>query len=317
MTSTADLLTELNGLLRLTAVEADIARSRSLQARDDDVRHELLQNARHADLRRVALQDRITELGGVPDLLGVALDRVATAARTQVLDQAMPITEALMADLVLEHQLRDRAAFARVLADTQGRREIVSTLEKVEAAHVAAIEWIERRLGEVALGGPSALRPTPLQTTAAVGRRVATLPSRAVVAGINRGLAVADRVGDRVGERLGRTREVAGAAEDALVAGRDAFLREAESQSEARGQGAAVTALHRTRADAGALTARELPIDRYENLTAARAIQRIQRLDDAADVRAVREFEAAHKNRSSVLRAADERVSELAGDAMS
>jgi bacterioferritin (cytochrome b1) len=317
MTTTADLLTELNGLMRLTAVEADIARSRSAQARDDQVRRELLQNARNADVRRVALQERITQLGGVPDLLGVALDRVATAARTQVLDQAMPITEALMADLVLEHQLRDRAAFARVLAETQGRREIVSTLEKVEAAHGAAIEWIETRLGEVALGGPSALRPTPLQSTAAVGRRVATLPSRAVVAGINRGLAVADRVGDRVGERLGRTRKMAGAAEDALVAGRDAFLREAESQSEAGGQGAAVTALHRARADAGALSARELPIDRYENLTAARVIQRIQRLDDAADVRAVREFEAAHKNRSSVLRAADERVSELAGEAMS
>jgi bacterioferritin (cytochrome b1) len=317
MTSTADLLTELNGLLRMTAVEADIARSRSTQARDDDVRQELLQNARNADLRRVGLQERITQLGGVPDLLGVALDRVSTAARTQVLDQAMPINESLMADLVLEHQLRDRAAFARVLADTQGRRDVVSTLEKVEAAHEAAIEWIETRLGEVALGGPSALRPTPLQSTAAVGRRVATLPTRAVAAGINRGLAVADRMGDRVGERLGRTREGAGAAEDALVAGRDTFLREAEAQSEARGEGVAVTALHRTRADAGALTARELPIDRYENLTAARAIERIQRLGDAVDVRAVREFEAQHKNRSSVLRAADERVSELAGEAMS
>ncbi len=317
MTSTADLLIELNGLLRMTAVEADIARSRSAQARDEAVRQELLQNARNADVRRVALQRRIGELGGVPDLLGVAFDRVATAARTQVLDQAMPINEALMADLTMEHQLRDRAAFARVLAETQGRREIVSTLEKVEAAHVAAIEWIETRLGEVAMGGPSALRPTPLQSTAAVGRRVATLPSRMAVAGINRGLAVADRVGDRVGDRLGRTREVAGAAEDAFMAGRDTFLREAEAQSDARGERGAVTALHRARADAGALSARELPIDRYENLTAARVIQRIQRLDDAADVRAVREFEAAHKNRSSVLRAADGRVSELAGEAMS
>jgi hypothetical protein len=194
---------------------------------------------------------------------------------------------------------------------------VVSTLEKVEAAHVAAIEWIETRLGEVAMGGPSALRPTPLQTTAAVGRRVATLPSRVAVAGINRGLAVADRVGDRVGDRLGRTREVAGAAEDAIMAGRDTFLREAEAQSAARGEDAAVTTLHRARAESGALSAKELPIDRFENLTAARAVARIQQLDDAADVRAVREFEAQHKNRSSVLRAAEQRVSELAGQAMS
>jgi hypothetical protein len=317
MPSHADLLTELNGLFRLTAIEADIARARSTQARDEAVREELLQNARNADVRRLALQKSIADLGGIPDLLGVMLDRLVTAARTQVLDQTMPITQALMADLALEHQLRDRSAFARVLADAQGERHVVATLEKVEASHFAAIEWIETRLGEVALGGPSALQPTPLQATAAVGQRVATLPSRAVVAGVNRGLAAADRIGDRLGDRLGRTREVASAAEDALLAGRDTFLRSAEEQSEELGERRAVTALHRSRAEAGALSASELPIPRFENLTAARAVGRIQQLDSAQDVRAVRAFEAAHKNRSSVLRAADQRVSELAGEAMS
>lgn len=313
MTSTADLLTELNGLVRLTAVEADIARSRSTQARDDAVRRELLENARHADLRRVALQREVSRLGGAPDLIGVALDRLAAAARTQVLDQAMPISEALMADLAMEHQLRDRAAFARVVADSVDQPRTASTLEKVEAAHMAAIEWIETRLGEVALGGPSALRPTPLQTTAAVGRRVATLPSRTVLAGINRTLAVADRVGERVGDRLGRTRDV---AEDAFVAGRDAMLSDAEEQAAERGDRNRVTSLRQVRGEAGALSADELPIARYENLTAARAITRIQQLEDAQDVRAVRAFEAGHKDRTSVIRAADERISELASDAM-
>ncbi|UDY34980.1 hypothetical protein [Dermatobacter hominis] len=314
MPSTADLLIELNGLLRLTAIEADIARSRSTQARDDEVRQELLQNARNADVRRVGLQQAITELGGVPDLLGVALDRVLTAARTQVLDQAMPITQALMADLALEHQLRDRAAFARVLADAQDERAVVRTLEHVEAAHVATVEWIETRLGEVAMGGPSALQPTPLQATAAVGQRVATLPSRAVVAGINRSIAVADRITDRVGERLGRTRDV---AQQSIVAGRDTLLRSAEEQAAELDDDGAVTALHRTRADLGVLSAKELPIARYENLTASKIIAAIARLDDAEDVRAIRSFEAGHKDRSSVIRAADQRISDLAHEAMS
>ena len=206
MSSTSDLLTELNALLRLTAIEADTARSRSVQARDDQVRDELMQNARNADVRRIALQRAVSDLGGVPDVLGAALDRVATAARTQVLDQALPITQALLADLALEHQLRDRAAFARVIAESQDQRRIAATLEKVEAAHVAAIDWIETRLGEVALGVSPALRPTPFQAAAAVGQRVAMLPSRAMVTSINRGIAVADRLGDRIGERLGRTR---------------------------------------------------------------------------------------------------------------
>ena len=314
MPTTADLLNELNGLLRLTAIEADVARSRSTQARDDDVREELLQNARNADVRRVALQEAVTDLGGVPDVLGVALDRVLTAARTQVFDQAMPITQALMADLALEHQLRDRAVFARGRADALDEADAAGTLDDVEAAHVAAIEWIETRLGEVALGGPAALQPTPLQATAAVGQRVATIPSRAVVAGINRGIAVADRLGDRVGERLGRTRELAG---QSLVAGRDTLLRTAERQSAERDEEQVVTAIHRTRADLGALSAKELPIDRYENLTAAKIVQELAALDDVEDVRAIRSFEAEHKDRSSVLRAADQRISDLARDAMS
>lgn len=321
MPTRADLLNEMNGLMRLTAIEADVARSRATQARDESIRGELLDNARHADVRRLALHREVASLGGVPDILGVALDRIVTVARTQVLDQAMPITEALMADLVLEHQLRDRAAFARVIADSLEERRSVETLEKVEAAHVAAIEWIETRLGEVALGGPAALRPTPLQATAAVGQRVATMPSRVMVAGINRGIAVAERLGGRVGDRVGRAREVTeaaeGAFEEAFAAGRDTLLRTAESESESRGERRAATALHRVRAESGALSAEELPIRRFETLTAAQAITRIERLDDAGEVRAVRSFEAEHKNRSSVLRAADRRVTELAGEAMS
>lgn len=321
MSTHADLLTELNGLMRLTAIEADIARSRSLQARDEEVRDELLQNARNADTRRLALHQAVRELGGVPDVLGVALDRMVTLARTQVLDQTMPINEALLADLALEHQLRDRSAFARVIAEALDETDTASMLERVGAAHVAAIEWIEARLGEVALGGPAALRPTPLQSTAAIAQRVATLPSQALAAGINRGVAVADGIGNRLGERLGRTRDAAEitaeATAEGLAAGRETMLRTAERRAADEGAGDAVRSLRQARRDVGALSADELPIQRYGNMNADRAIARIEKLDDPGDVRTVRNFEAQHKNRSSVLRALDERFSELAGEAMS
>ena len=78
-----------------------------------------------------------------------------------------------------------------------------------------------------------------------------------------------------------------------------------------------VTALQRASAEVGALSPSDLPIARFENLTAAKAIAEIERLSDVGDLRAVRSFEAEHKNRSSVLRAAEQRVSELAGEAMS
>lgn len=310
MPTHADLLTELNGLLRLTAIEADIARARSTQARDDAVREELLENARNADVRRLALQQAVSDLGGLPDLLGVALDRAMTAVRTQVLDQALPISQALMADLALEHQLRDRAAFARVLADARDERDVATMLGKIEAAHDAAIDWIETRLGEVALGGVSALVPTPLQSAAAMGQRVATLPTRAAAAGINRGIAIADSIADR----LGRTREV---AEDSLVAGREAFWQTAEQESADKRLDSTARVARLARSDVGTLTADELPIRRYETLNASQAVAAVDKLDDVQELQSVRTFETEHKDRASVIRAIDARTSELAGEAMS
>ena len=111
--------------------------------------------------------------------------------------------------------------------------------------------------------------------------------------------------------------DAAEVAADALIAGRDSMLRTAEERAGEEGASRVVTALHSTRSDVGALSAQELPIPRFENLTAAQAIGKLERLDDAGDVEAVRNFEAEHKNRSSVLRAADRRIGELAGKAMS
>lgn len=312
--TTNALIAELNALVRMTEAEAAIARSRTAQARDDDVRRELEANAQEAGRRRDRLVAAIRDLGGAPDLLGATIGRVGTVARTQTLDQAMPVQQALMADLALEHQLRDRARFARVIAETLDETGVVRLLERIEAAHDETIEWIEHRLAEVAIGGPSAIRPTPMQVVAGVGQRVAMLPSRAVMQGVNRAVVAASGLSDAVNDRLGRGRDLAEAAESAAVAGRDAFLRTSEGQAEEQGARRTAKALHRVRAESGALSADELPISGYEGMSVSQVKNRLGRLKDASDVRAVLAYEQAHADRKGVVTAAEQRIEELAAD---
>jgi bacterioferritin (cytochrome b1) len=310
--TTNELIGELNALIRLTESEAAIARSRIAQARDDRTRQELESNANEAGRRRDRLVEAVRSLGGAPDLLGGAVGRIGTFARTQTLDQAMTVTQGLMADLMLEHQLRDRAQFARVLAETLEETPVVQLLTRIEEAHTETIEWIQTRLAEVAVGGPAAIRPTPLQAVAGVGQRVAMLPSRAVMTGVNRAVLVAAGVQGAVAERLGRTRDLAEAAGEGVTAGRNEFLRTSEDQARDQGARRTAQALHRVRAESGALSEEELPIRSYDGLSVAQAKQRITRLGDAAEVRAVLAYEAANKNRKGVVEVAEQRIEHLA-----
>lgn len=312
--STTELIAELNTIIRLTEAEAAIARSRTIQARDDGIRRELEANAEEAGRRRDRLVDAVRSLGGAPDLLGAALGKVGTVARTQTVDQMLTVPQALMADLALEHQLRDRARFARVLAETLDETSVVRLLERIEAAHTETVEWIEVRLAEVAVGGPSAIQPTPVQVLAGFGQRVAMLPSRAVMTGVNRAVIAASGLQDVVNDRLGRGRDLAEAAESGVVAGRDAFLRTSEDQAESQGATRTARALHRVRAEAGALSAEELPIRGYEGLSVSQVKTRLARLSDSGDVRAVLSYEAANGNRKGVVTAAEQRIEQLAAD---
>lgn len=315
--STNELISELNALIRLTEAEAAVAASRTVQARDEDTRHELEANAAEAQRRRDRLVDAVRDLGGAPDLLGGAVGRIGTFARTQTLDQAMTVQQGLMADLAMEHQLRDRAQFARVLAETLEERAVADLLTRIESAHSETIEWIQTRLAEIAVGGPVAIHPTPLQTVAGFGQRVAMLPSRVAMSGVNRAVLAAAGVQSVVAERLGRTRDLAEAAGEGMTAGRDEFLRTSEDQARERGAGRTARALHRVRAESGALDADELPIRGYDGLSVAQATQRIGRLGDSAEVRSVLAYEAANKNRKGIVRAAEERIEELAAKAAS
>src|SRR5206468_1323048 len=104
---TSELIRQLNTLLRLTSHEAATARNRIPQATSDATRKELSENATNCDKRADAIRQAVRDLGGAPDIVGIALGRAAAAAKMP-LEQTMPITEALLADLSLEHQLFDR-----------------------------------------------------------------------------------------------------------------------------------------------------------------------------------------------------------------
>lgn len=314
---TSKLVAQLNTMLRLTQTEAMIAHSRRAQAGTPDVERELAANARKAQERSRLIGDAIRELGGVPNVVGAAVGRLAATAKTQF-EQGQTLTEALLSDLALEHQLRDRARLARMLADTAGMAKFVRLAERLEKAHGETIDWINARLAEVAVGGPAAIRPTPVQSAVGVARRAATFPARSAAVALNRTLGAVGRLQQRAEETVETNVEKATALRDAagdiFTAGRDAALERTEEVARDEGEDGTAAGVRRTRRNLGALSAEDLPIRNYDDLNADVAISRIAKLREAADVQAILAYEAANKNRKGVSAAAQDRLAAVAAD---
>jgi hypothetical protein len=314
-TQNAELIVQLNTLLRLTAHEATTARARLTQATTDETRKELTENARNCDARADAIRQAVIDLGGAPDVVGVALGKAAATAKLP-LEQTMPITEALLADLALEHQLFDRARLVKVLAHDADAPDLVALAERLENAHGNTIQWLFTVLSETALGGPAALAPTPVQAAAATARYAATFAGSAAVSGVNKVVATAGSVTEKVSEnataRVERVRRLAGSARKIAMAGRDASLAETEKQAAKELGKSAATRVHQTREGLGALSSSELPIPGYEDLTARDAAAAVTRLRDVEQIRVVLAYEAAHKDRQAVIEAGNKHVADLA-----
>jgi hypothetical protein len=114
---------QLRILLQLTQTEAQIAQTRVAQARTEAVRRELVENGRNAEERARRIADALREVGGYPDVVTPVVGRVTAFVKTS-LEQVEPLSEALLQDLQLEHQLVDRARYLKVLATAadRGRR---------------------------------------------------------------------------------------------------------------------------------------------------------------------------------------------------
>ena len=312
LSDSTTLLGELAVLLRLTRTEAQIARARISQARSEEIRRELADNARQADAHAARIQAAIRRLGGAPDVFADAVGRVAAIAKA-TFEQGQPFSEGLLGDLALEHQLRDRAVFTRVLAEAQDQPAVVTLMHQLEEDHTETIAWITVRLGEVAQGGPTALSPTPAQAAVSAATRIALLPSRQSAALFNKAVNLVQRSRDSAEHAVQTTRKkvkkTTKATIEVVEAGRDAALARAE---EVAPSADIRRAAHETREDLGTIEARDLPLKDYENLSVASATKAIEELDNAKDVRLVLRFEQAHQNRKGVTSVAQQRMTEFA-----
>src|SRR3954462_11135520 len=156
------LVTELQQLLRMTAFEQSIATVRRVQARSTDIPEELKANAERSGERLALLSGAVKQVGGVPDVIGPLVGKASAFVQTQ-LNQVQTLQGALLGDLALEHQLRDRARYARTLAESLGYAHVIPVLDRLETAHTATIEWLAKRLpgggGARPSGPPGAPRP--------------------------------------------------------------------------------------------------------------------------------------------------------------
>jgi len=319
MTDTTKIVAQLRLLAQLTQTEAQIAQVRVAQASTDAVRRELKQNSQHAEERTGLLLQALRELGGVPDVVTPALGRLTALVKTG-LEQAEPLDEALLQDLALEHELRDRARYLKVLAETAGLPRIAKLADRLVTAHTATVEWLTVVLAEEALGGPAALRATPLQRVTGGATRAANLPARYAAETVNRTVDTVQQNTEQARAKLanaaGKAGQVTSAVREALTVGRNASLQRAEKIARREGDDTAAHAVHEARRDLGALSETELPIKDYDNLTGPDVIKAVKALKHVADVRAVVAYEEAHAKRSSVVSAAQTQVAALAKQAV-
>ncbi len=315
MDTTAELVKELVNLHRLTQTEIMIAETRRVQATTEEFERELRENAVKGRERLQLLDDSIRNLGATPDYVGSALARLAAPAKA-LLEQAQTLEEALYGDLALEHQLHDRAVFAKVLAQTADLKDVVAVLKRAELAHAATIQWLTVRLAEVAMGGPAALRPGPTQVAIGAVQRASYYPSRAFTTGVNRAVATLGELRNRFGSTVDvtaeRARRLAEVTSEVVEAGVSAGLGRAEREADGSGAGRTAAVIHDARTGLGVVDASELPIESFDDLNNTDAVADIRRLTDADDVRTILAYEAAHKDRKTVVQAGQGRIEELA-----
>lgn len=312
---TTRLLAQLRTLLDLTNTEIQIAETRVIQARTEAVRRELSQNAERGRERAEAIQARIRDLGGYPDVIGPFLGRAAAAVKA-LTEQAEPFDEALLGDLALEDQLLDRARYTKALAIAAKNKDVENLADRLITAHTATVEWLTTVLAEDALGGPAALRRTPVQVAAGTAVKLVNLPVTWSARGIDRAVESLRTAGPAFRELVERGGNAGEIAAKALSASQNAALRAAERVTRNEGADGAADALHEGRETVGVLDASELPIANYDELNISDAVAAIKDLTTPRDVRVIIAYEEAHKDRQRIVSAAQTRVAAIAKEAV-
>ena len=309
--TTATLLTQLRSLLDLTHTEIQVAETRVVQARTDAVRTELQQNADNARIRAEAIEKAIRDLGGYPDVIGPFLGRAAAAVKA-LTEQAEPFDEALLGDLALEGQLLDRSRYVKALAVAAKHKDVEALATRLITAHTATVEWLTTVLAEDALGGPAALRRTPMQAAAGFAVKFVNLPLTWSTRRAERAAEALRSVRPAVSDLVDRGARTSDIATKALVGARDSALETAERIAREQGAGQAADAIHAARSATGILDASELPIAGYDELNVNEAVSAIKELTDPTDIRVIVAYEEANKERQRVVSAAQTRLAAIA-----
>ncbi len=339
------LVSELQNLLRLTASEQTIATLRRTQARTTALESELAANVQKARERAALLTTAIRQVGGVPDVVGSVIGRVGAFATTQ-LNQVQSLQGALLGDLTLEHQLRERTRYARTLAQSLDEQQVLAVLDRLETAHSATIDWLEERLAEVGRTGTSLLRATPLQAVVGTARAYAAAPLAALVGTVNQvsarlwhkapgqvqdalsaAVAAADTALDKgvhvARAATQRTEEVAEAVvervEDSVAEVKESVAEVAETvdttvadlAEEAKDHAAELAQQGPEVVDLAGTGEVAHPFAGYERLSGDRIMSHVRDTDDVAELQQLLAFEASHKARKGVLAAAEERLASL------
>ena len=319
MTDNNKIVNQLRALVLLTKTEEQVARTRISQARTDAVRRELTQNADNAAARTIEITEALRGLGGVPDVVTPALGRLGAILKA-TFEQAAPFEEALLTDLSLEHQLLDRATYVKVLAEQAEEIQVRRLAEKLIGAHEATVEWLTVVLAEEALGGPAALVPTPVQKVAGGVARAINAPVRFWANTVNNTVDTVKHAGEETSDRFSAVTDKAAALTDAvkesLTAGRSASLRRAEQIARREGNKDAAKAARAAREELGDVSADELPIKNFDNLSVGDAIKAIKGLNEPRDIRVIISYEEAHKSRANVASAAQPPLASLAKEAV-
>ena len=309
--TTSTLLTQLRSLLDLTHTEIQVAETRVAQARTDAVRTELRRNADHGRLRAEAIGKAIRDLGGFPDVIGPFLGRAAAAVKA-LTEQAEPFDEALLGDLALEGQLLDRARYVKALAVAGKHRDVEELASRLITAHSATVDWLTTVLAEDALGGPAALRRTPVQAAAGLTVRFVNLPWTWSVRGIERAAEALRSVRPAVAGLVDRGARTGDITAKTLAGARNSALESAERVAREQGADQAANAIHAARGATGILDPAELPIAGYDELNVSQAATAVKDLTDPADIRVMVAYEEANKNRQRVVSAAQTRLAAIA-----
>jgi hypothetical protein len=290
MTETATLITQLRVLAQLTRTEAQVARLRVTQANTDNVREDLRQNAADADARAARIVGTLNDLGALPDPVTPLIGRVATLVRGAV-EQTQPLDEALLGDLTLEHQLRDRARYVAALAEAAGLPAVQALAADLEAAHTETVHWLTRVLTDLA-GGHAALNASPLQRVAAQVTRAANSPARPALD--EAAATVSHTVSDAAGQ-------VADTAVSAVSTERDVAARTVDQVTRLL---PGTEAPDTDDAPGGDTEPVVPPISGFADLPPHVAVAALRALDNFRDVAAMLEFEQSHGNRPGVVAAA-------------